>query len=118
MSRPVSPRMAGKIAEKPGSGVTLEPGATGDGLHEWFASLGPLDITCAAFDTRGGGLGVLTGRASKRIHRLLRRHGARPVRRPHSFRMGPHNTIAPGELLGAEQWGAELARASRASAHV
>lgn len=110
MSRPSSRRMAGEMARKPDSGVSLEPDATGDGLREWFASLGQVDAECAAFDTRGAGSPLLTGRASKRIQRLLGRHGGRRLRAPRSFLIGKDNTIAPDELTCAEQWGAELAR--------
>lgn len=110
MSRASSRRMAGEMARKPDSGVTLEPDAAGDGLREWFASLGIVDAQGAAFDTRMPGLPLFTGRASKRIQRLLRRHGARPLRAPRSFLVGKDNTIAPDELTLAEQWGAELGR--------
>jgi hypothetical protein len=53
---------------------------------------------------------LVTGRASKQIQRLLRRHGGRPLRAPRSFLVGKDNTIAPDELTCAEQWGAELGR--------
>jgi hypothetical protein len=117
LSRPFSRRMAARIAEKPGSGVTLEWNSGAPGLREWFARLGRLDARCAAFDTRGAGLATFTGRAAKRIHRELRRHGARPVQRPRSFVMGAHNVLAAGELRRAEAWGAELRRATQSSAH-
>jgi hypothetical protein len=109
MSRPTSRRIAGEVAGKPGSGVALEPGATGPGLREWFDSLGTVDVACAAFDTRGPASALLTGRASKRIQRLLRRHGARPICSARSFVVDKDNTLAPGELTRAEQWGGDLA---------
>jgi hypothetical protein len=113
MSRGASRRMAGEVAAKPDSGVTLEPDAAGDGLREWFASLGDIDAECAAFDTRLPGHATFTGSASKRIDQLLRRHGGRPASRPGSFIVAKDNTIAPEELARAEQWGAELARNMR-----
>ena len=115
MSGPMSRHIAVEVAGKPDSGVTLEPGAAGPGLREWFESLGTVDVACAAFDTRGPASALLTGRASKRIQRLLRRHGARPMCRPRSFVVDKDNTIAPGELTGAEQWGGDLAGALVAS---
>lgn len=113
MSRPSSRRMAAETAGKPDSGVTLEPDATGDGLREWLVSLGHLDAECAAFDTRMAGHALFTGRASKRIQHLLRRHGARPLRPSHSFIVGKDNTIAPDELTRAERWGAKVGRSAQ-----
>lgn len=111
MSRQSSRRMAVQTAGKPAATVTLEPGAEGAGLREWFAGLGELEAGCAAFDTRLAGAPLFTGRASSRIHRLLRQHGARAVQPPRSFIVGKDSTIAPAELNRARQWGVELGRA-------
>ena len=82
MSRPGTRKTAGKRAGKPGSEVELVPGAvSGPGVREWLASLGPLEVAGAAFDTRLQGLPAFTGRASKSIGRLLARHG--PASRRH-----------------------------------
>lgn len=40
MSRASTRKAAAEAAAKPVSGVTLEPGADGDGLREWFGSPG------------------------------------------------------------------------------
>jgi hypothetical protein len=117
MSRPASRRMAGDMARKPGSGLILQPDTTGDGLREWLAALGTVPVECAAFDTKLPGRALLTGRASTCIDRLLRHHGAHPLRPPHSFIVGKDNTITPDELSRAELWGGELARAARARTH-
>lgn len=113
MSRPSSRRMAVQTAGRPDSGVTLEPGAEGEGLREWFAALGEVQVRCAAFDTRLPGSPLLTGRACARINRLLRQHGGRAVQPPRSFIVGKDNTIAPDELARAQRWGAELGHAVR-----
>jgi menaquinone-dependent protoporphyrinogen IX oxidase len=110
MSRPASRKSAGEIARKPASGVALEPGAEGRGLREWFDHLGTIEGYAAAFDTRVYGLSILTGRASKRIHRLLRRHGARQVSPPESFFVMKNNALAPGEIDRARRWGENLVR--------
>nr|WP_236707322.1 flavodoxin [Frankia sp. CcI6] len=108
MSRPASRTSAGEIARKPPSGVALEPGAEGPGLREWFARCGVIEGYAAAFDTRAHGPSILTGRASKRIHRLLRRHGARQVCPPESFFVTKDNALAPGEIDRARRWGEHL----------
>jgi hypothetical protein len=51
MSRAATRRAAGEAAAKPDSDVTLEPGALGLGLREWFGSLGRYPVKAAAFDT-------------------------------------------------------------------
>lgn len=117
MSRPASRRMAVDMARKPGSGLVLQPDTAGDGLREWLAALETVNVECAAFDTKLPGRTLLTGRAGARIDRMLRHHGGRPLRPPHSFIVGKDNTITPDELSRAEQWGGELARAARARTH-
>jgi len=110
MSRPRTRKMAGTLATKRDSGVTLVPGAdSGPGVREWLESLGRLDLAGAAFDTRLQGLSAFTGRASKSIRRLLARHGARIATSPESFLVekapGP---LAKGELGRARAWGHRL----------
>jgi menaquinone-dependent protoporphyrinogen IX oxidase len=116
MSRPATRKSAGEIARKPQSGVALDPGAEGPGLREWFADLGAIKGCAAAFDTRFYGLPILTGRASKRIHRLLRRHGARQVSPPQSFFVMKNNALAPGEIDRARRWGENLVHLAATSA--
>ena len=109
MSRPSSRRAAVEMAGKPGSGLILEPGADGIGLREWLGSLGRLTVSAAAFDTRIRALPIFTGRASRRIDRLLRRSGARIVAAPTSFFVDRTSRLTAGELARAHQWGKELA---------
>jgi hypothetical protein len=64
-------------------------------------ALAPIGIV---FDTRVNGVGVFTGRASRRIAKLLRRHGYRLVAAPQSFLVCSHNTLLDGEASWARRW--------------
>ncbi len=109
MSHANSRKGAVSAAAKPGSSVTLEPGADGPGVREWLA--GPVTPTgvAAAFDTRLTGLAPLTGHASKGITSLLRRKGLKIAADPASFLVTTANELQPGELDRARDWGAALA---------
>jgi hypothetical protein len=63
----------------------------------------------AAFDTRIHGVPAFTGRASRGIGRLLKRHGYRLVAAPESFLVGPQSTLLDGEASRARRWGTALA---------
>ena len=52
LSRAATRRGAAQEASKPGSGLTMDPGAKGPGLRDWFTGLGQEDTAGAAFDTR------------------------------------------------------------------
>src|SRR5437762_10776207 len=52
MTRHRSRAMAAEAAGKPGSTVVLEPGADGQGVREWLAYLGHVNVTAATFVTR------------------------------------------------------------------
>ncbi len=103
-----SRRMADQAASKEASGLTLDPDASGPGLREWLKSMGDGQTLAAAFDTRLNGVPVATGRASRRISRLLKRHGYRIVAAPESFLVGKENTLLDGEASRARRWGAAL----------
>src|SRR5262245_12202685 len=61
LSRPSTRRAAAEAADKPGSGLTLEPGALGSGLREWLRDVTPRSGTlAAAFDTRMDGSALFT----------------------------------------------------------
>ena len=74
LSTAASRRKAAETAAKDGSGLRLDPDAGGPGMRDWLQDIGHRDGLAAAFDTRVNGLAVLTGRASRRIARLLKRH--------------------------------------------
>jgi len=109
MSRASTRKGAVEAAAKPGSEVTLDPGAGDTGLREWFEVLGTVRGAAAAFDTRVDAPATLTGRAAKGIARMLRRHGLDLVTEPESFLVDKHNQLLPGEEVRARAWGALLA---------
>jgi hypothetical protein len=108
MSRAATRKGAAEMAGKPGSELTLEPGAEGPGLRDWFDQLGRSRLAAAAFDTRLTGRTILTGQASKAITRLLRQHGFRMVAGPESFLVTKDNRLRPGERDRARDWGRRL----------
>ena len=108
MARPRSRRAAVEMTERPGKRLKMEPGAAGPGLREWFDQMSATYLpAAAAFDTKVGGPWLFTGRASHRIARLLKKHGARPIARPRSFLIA-HDEPAPGQLDAARTWGQAL----------
>jgi hypothetical protein len=110
---PASRQRAAQTAAKGGSGLRLDPDAGGPGLRDWLAGIGHRDSLAAAFDTRVNGVGVFTGRASRRIARLLKRHGYRLVAAPQSFLVCSHNTLLDGEASWARRWGMTLGAVSK-----
>ena len=91
----------------------LEEGEEGPGVREWFDGLGKVEDgrRAAAFDTRLGS--PMAGGAARGIARRLRKHGYQLVSSPEGFVVedadGP---LRAGELERAQQWGAQLVRAT------
>ena len=112
MTRPKSRAGAVTMAQKPGSDLVLEPRAEGPGVREWLSALPHgAGVKAAAFDTRMTMSPFLTGRASRRIHRELRRRGFVMVARPESFLVNGENHLVEGEEDRARTWGQHLAAA-------
>jgi hypothetical protein len=109
MSRATTRKGAAEAAQKPDSGLALEPGALGPGLRDWLGTLGRCSAKAAAFDTRATGPAALTGRASKGIARELRRHDFDMAAEPESFIVTKDNHLIVGETARARAWGAQLA---------
>ena len=109
MSREATRKAAAEAADKPASPLNLEPDAAGQGLREWFASLGHYPLKAAAFDTRMHGPAALTGRASKGVARLLRAHGFEVIAEPESFLVTKQDRLEPHETSRAREWGTKLA---------
>jgi hypothetical protein len=109
MSRANTRKAAVEQAGKPGGRLTLEAGADGLGLRDWFGSLGRLDASAAAFDTRVNGPATFTGRASKGIAKMLKQHGLSLIAEAESFLVTKDNELLPGEKDRARQWGQDLA---------
>lgn len=99
--------------EKFGDDIEVDPDAEGPGLRDWFDALGTADhAVAAAFDTRVGTLGVMvTGRASKGIHKRLHRHGFAEVLPAESFLVDKETHLMEGEEQRAVDWGRQLAKA-------
>ena len=109
LSTASSRQAARKAAAKPDSGLTLDPDAGGPALQDWLGGLAGGHALAAAFDTRLAGALMVTGRASRAIGRLLRRHGYRLVTAPESFVVTKLNTLVDGESSRARRWGTALA---------
>ncbi len=99
-------------AEKPDSGLALDPDAAGPGLRDWFKTLSRVkDGRAAAYDTRFNAPAVLTGRASRGIASRLRDHGFHLVADPESFLVDKRNELVAGEGERARAWGVQLGTA-------
>lgn len=109
MSTAMSRKGAVDDAAKPGRDLTLDPGAEGEGLRDWFDAVDGLPPKAAAFDTRMQGPVALTGHASKGIAKRLRRHGCTLVDEPTSFLVTKENRLIDDEANHATAWGAQLA---------
>jgi hypothetical protein len=109
MSRAATRKAAVEAADKPASGLKVEPDPLGPGLREWFGSLGQYRVKAAAFDTRIHGPAALTGRASKGVARLLRAHGFDVIAEPESFLVTRQDRLEPQEIARAREWGGTLA---------
>jgi hypothetical protein len=108
MSHDATRRAAVEAAEKPGSGLEIDPDAEGPGLRDWFDTLDHLSTRAAAFDTRMDGPGAFTGHASKGIAKRLRHHGCTLVAEPMSFLVTKENHLVDEEAGHARDWGAQL----------
>jgi len=109
MSRTATRKAAVQAADKPVSPLTVEPGALGPGLRDWFGSLGRYSTRAAAFDTRFDGLAAFTGQASKGVAHALRAHGFDLIAAPQSFLVTKQEQLKPQETERARDWGAGLA---------
>jgi len=110
MSRPKTRSAAADAAAKAESDLTMEPGADGPGLREWFDGLNATPPAGAAFDTRLDAPPAFTGRASKSIGKRLRKLGCELIAKPESFRVTKENHLVDDEAAYARAWGTELGR--------
>jgi len=110
LSRESTRTAAVEAAQKPESGVELDPDAEGEGLREWFDALGDVrkGTAGAAFDTRAHAPAAITGRASKGIAKRLRAHGFELVTEPESFLVTKDNHLEDHEIEHAKEWGTRL----------
>jgi hypothetical protein len=109
LSSPKTRAAAQEAVAQPGQDLTLDPAANGDGLRDWFRTLGEGHHACAAaFDTRLEAPAVITGRAGKAIARRLQRHGFWLALEPESFLVDKKNHLLAGEADRATAWGSAL----------
>ena len=113
MSSRSTRRIAAEAAAKDGSGLRMDPDADGPGMRNWLRDLPHRDGLAATFDTRLNGVPAFTGRASRPIARLLKRHGRRLVAAPASFLTGSQNTLLDGEAARARRWSMTLGAVSK-----
>ena len=114
MSRPATRKSAAEQADA--HGLSVQEGATGAGLREWFESMPSAGAgASAAFDTRVDAPSLLTGQAARGIAKGLRRHGFRLVADPESFLVDKQTVLLPHELTRAVDWGRSLAGRSTAA---
>lgn len=109
LSRPSTRRTAVEAAAKPGSRLTVEPGADGPGLREWLEDLRCVPTRVAAFDTHMKAPLGLSGSAARRIARRLKACGFLQAGRPEQFLVSKQNRLEPGEVDRATRWGETLA---------
>ena len=107
MSRPAT--RASAVDQADAHGLSVEEGAAGSGLREWFESMPSVHaVASAAFDTRLDGPKMFTGQAARGIAKALRRHGLPLVAAPESFLVDKQTVLLPLELTRAVDWGRAL----------
>jgi flavodoxin len=109
LSRASTRRAAAQAAGKPGSALSLEPGAGGPGMRDWLAHMSATPARVAVFDTHQRAPLGLHGSAGKRIAHRLRRDGHTIVGAPEGFIVSKQNRLLDGELDRARGWGRRLA---------
>ena len=108
LSTASSRRMAAQAAADQANELELDPDATGPGLRDWFGTIPPGHVLAAAFDTRINARPAFTGRASRGIRKLLKRHGYHVIAAPESFLVTSRSALLGGEAGRARRWGASL----------
>jgi flavorubredoxin len=78
------------------------------GVHDLLSGIEGRHELAAAFDTRGNGMHAVTGRTSRGIGRLLKRHGYLLIASPESFLVTSQGTLPDNEAARARRWGAAL----------
>jgi hypothetical protein len=100
-----------RLGDEEHPGHSIEPGAEGPGVRDWFHGL-PHAATvrfAAAFDTRAESW--LAGGAAHGIAHRLRRHGYQLIAEPEGFHVqGMEGPLRDGERDRARVWGAAVTR--------
>jgi hypothetical protein len=101
----------------PAQDLHLDEPEMASGLREWFDRADAAPGLYAAFDTRTNIPRLLSGAASVRIGRELRKKGSVPVVPPESFLVDGYAGLKAGEADRGLAWGREVARAASLAAN-
>jgi hypothetical protein len=110
LSTDASRQQAAAWSKDPEQDLQLEASEMSVGLREWFDETRSTPGLYAAFDTRSDMPRLLTGAASVRIGRELRKRGSVPVVPPESFLVDRYTGLKPGEAERGRSWGERIAR--------
>jgi Flavodoxin domain len=104
------PQQAAALSDDPTQDLSLEDPEVSVGLREWLDGIDAPPALFAAFDTRSDMPRLITGAASARIGRELRRKGAVPVVPPESFRVDRYVGLKAGEADRGRAGGRRIAQ--------
>jgi Flavodoxin len=110
LSTDASRRQAAEWSNDPDQDLHLEASEMTIGLREWFDRTSSMPGLFAAFDTRSDMPRLLTGAASVRIGKELRKKGSVPVVPPESFLVDRYAGLKTGEAERGRVWGERIAR--------
>jgi hypothetical protein len=99
-------------SDDPKHDLHLEEPEMASGLRDWFDRADAAPALFAAFDTRTDIPRILSGAASVRIGKELRKKGSVPVVPPESFLVDGYAGLKSGEVERGQAWGGEVARAA------
>jgi hypothetical protein len=112
LSTDASRDQAAAWSDDPKQDLQLEEPEMAIGLREWLDRIGAAPRLFAAFDTRSDMPRLLTGAASVRIGKALRKKGSMPVVAPESFLVDKYAGLKDGEAERGRSWGAQIAKAA------
>jgi hypothetical protein len=107
---------AASRSDDPKESLHLEEPEMASGLREWLDRAAAAPSLFAAFDTRTDIPRLLSGAASVRIGKELRKKGSVPVVPPESFLVDGYAGLKTGEAERGQAWGGEVARAASLAA--
>lgn len=114
LSTEASRKEAAAWAHDPDKNFELDDEELTSGLRDLIASMHTVPARFAAFDTRSDVPRLLSGAASVRISKELRKRGSLPVVPPESFLVTKFAGLKSGEAERGTEWGDQVARAAAA----
>jgi len=97
-------------SDDPEKDFSLEEPELALGIREWLQHVDDVPRMFAAFDTRSDLPRLVTGAASARIGKELRRKGSVPVVPPESFLVDRYVGLKAGEADRGRSWGRRVAQ--------